>query len=291
MAYDEVPWDKNKQELDKIKAIKEYIQTDKSSWERKANSGINIIWNGATKEAHDSVGANPSSCSGTKKRQDCSDEPLLPPEPAKLHCVGLGSNKYAGRERVLKIIDEKFCPEAAEQGHLDKDSGSIARTYNEGTLEEVHAAMDWAPGENFTPDLEKCKAIMREITDSCDTDNSRWKSGGEKGDGPVNYRWKVERERRPIDQAHSWGGCDNHYSGVFDVNTVWGAGWLGDDNGDALLDGLKKKGLSPTEWSFNYGGGDDHREWTATFRTPIWMEAGIEAVIESVAKDVDVECA
>jgi hypothetical protein len=239
-----------------------------------------MIWNGATKEDHQNAqaaGAPPAST-----------QPSL--QPVKV-CYGLGTNKYAGRERVLKIIDDQFCPDAAKQGRLDEGSGSIARTYNKGSLEEVHVAMDWNPGENFTPDLDKCKFMMHEITDSCDTDNSKWKSGGERNDGPVKYRWNVERERRPIDEAHSWGGCDNHYAVFLDENTVWGAGWLGDDFGHALHDGLKAKGLSPTDWWFEYGGGDDHREWTAKFKTTVLAENRIEDVIEQVAGDIDVECA
>ncbi|ORX91632.1 peptidase S8/S53 domain-containing protein [Clohesyomyces aquaticus] len=286
MAYNEPPWDKSRQGVDRVKAIKDYIASDKSSWERKPNSGVNVIWNGATKEDHDSVGAN--QCSTSKKRQGCSSEP--PPTPAQPICNGVGTKKYADRERALTIIDDKFCPDAAKQGHLDEGSGSIARTYNEGSLEEVHIAMDWNPGENFKPDLEKCKSMMHEITDSCDLDSSKWKSGGEKVDGVVKYRWNVQRERQPIDRAKPWGGCSSHYKGLFDQNTVWGGGWLGDDFGHALRDGIKAKGLSPTDWWFEYGGGDDHREWTAKFRTTIGAENRVESVIEKIAGGIDVEC-
>lgn len=42
--------------ITRIKAIRDYLVSDKSSWERSA--GIRMIWNGAAKEDHQNAGAN-----------------------------------------------------------------------------------------------------------------------------------------------------------------------------------------------------------------------------------------
>lgn len=56
MAYDKVPWDDSKTGKARVQEIKDFIQKDESS--RKHTGDIRSIWNGATKDAHSSVGAN-----------------------------------------------------------------------------------------------------------------------------------------------------------------------------------------------------------------------------------------
>jgi hypothetical protein len=58
LAYDQKPWDDSLQGIDRVKAIRNYLLTDKSSWIRKPDSGVRIIWNGAGKEQHESAGTN-----------------------------------------------------------------------------------------------------------------------------------------------------------------------------------------------------------------------------------------
>jgi hypothetical protein len=58
LNYDPPPWDGSKKGKERVQAIKDYIRSDKSSWVHKAGSDLNVIWNGATKEDHKSVGAN-----------------------------------------------------------------------------------------------------------------------------------------------------------------------------------------------------------------------------------------
>lgn len=53
MAYDQKPWDDSKQGIDRVKAIRDYLLTDRSNWARAA--GIRMIWNGAGKEDHESA--------------------------------------------------------------------------------------------------------------------------------------------------------------------------------------------------------------------------------------------
>ncbi|KAF2176956.1 subtilisin-like protein [Zopfia rhizophila CBS 207.26] len=289
LTYDPPPWDGSKQGKERVQAIKDYILSDKSSWVRKAGSDLRVIWNGATKDDHKSVGAN--SCrvpnSKLKRQVDCDNTPPSPP-PAGKKCYGTNDRKYVDRKTIKKLIDDIFCKNAAEQGHLDENSGSISRVYNQGSMEQLAIAMDWRPGLDFKPDEQKCKDIMYELMDGCDTNSNKWKGGGEKMDGEVKYRWGPEATRQPIDVA-PFGGCDNTYKFVLDDNAVWGSGWLGADFGHALLEGLKGKGLSPTDWKFEYGMGDDKREWTAWFHTTAIAEDRIEDVLKDVS-GIGVDC-
>lgn len=212
-----------------------------------------------------------------------------PPEPpVTLQCHGTGNSKYINRDGIIKVIDT-FCDEAAKQGTLDKDSGSIARTYHKDTPEQVDIALDYRPGLNWRPMKDKCVEQMMIATDSCDTNSNHWKGGGARKDTDVTYRWAPSSPRSvPVEQAKVWGGCEGTTGGYY---TVWGANWEGDNYGSELLANLKGKGISPTQWKFNYGGGDDHREWTAWFQTIIHAWPQVESSMESVAGwGMDVRC-
>ncbi|OAK94759.1 hypothetical protein IQ06DRAFT_329943 [Phaeosphaeriaceae sp. SRC1lsM3a] len=186
--------------------------------------------------------------------------------------------KYINRDGIIKVIDT-FCDEAAKQGTLDKDSGSIA----------LDIALDYRPGLNWRPMKDKCVEQMMIATDSCDTNSNHWKGGGARKDTDVTYRWAPSSPRSvPVEQAKVWGGCEGTTGGYY---TVWGANWEGDNYGSELLANLKGKGISPTQWKFNYGGGDDHREWTAWFQTIIHAWPQVESSMESVAGwGMDVRC-
>jgi hypothetical protein len=56
LSYDQKPWDDSKKGIDRVKAIRDYLVTDHSSWERAA--GFRMIWNGAGKEDHESAGTS-----------------------------------------------------------------------------------------------------------------------------------------------------------------------------------------------------------------------------------------
>lgn len=78
-----------------------------------------------------------------------SPTPAEPDVPAvTLTCTGTGGSKYMNRDGIIKVINN-FCDEAVKQGVLDKDSGSIARTYNKDTPEQVDIALDYRPGLNW----------------------------------------------------------------------------------------------------------------------------------------------
>ncbi|KAF2105862.1 peptidase S8/S53 domain-containing protein [Lophiotrema nucula] len=54
MNYDPPPWGQVEMGRERVEKIKEFLKKDETSWER--NTGERIIWNGADKAAHDSVG-------------------------------------------------------------------------------------------------------------------------------------------------------------------------------------------------------------------------------------------
>jgi hypothetical protein len=214
--------------------------------------------------------------------------PAPAPAAVTLQCFGTGNSKYINREGIIKVINT-FCDEAAKQGTLDKDSGSIARTYNKDTPEQVDIAMDYKPGLNWRPMKDKCVEQMIITTDGCDTNSNHWKGGGSRKDTDVTYHWAPSKSRSvPVEQAKVWGGCDGTTGGSY---TIWGAHWAADDFGSELLNNLKGKGISPTQWKFNYGGGDDHREWTAKFQTIIHAWPQVESSMESVGGwGLDIGC-
>lgn len=216
------------------------------------------------------------------------DDAAPAPAAVSLQCFGTGNSKYINREGIINVIDG-FCDEAAKQGTLDKDSGSIARTYNKDTPEQVDIAMDYKPGLNWRPMKDKCVEQMMIATDGCDTNDNHWKGGGSRKDTDVTYHWAPSKPRSvPVEQAKVWGGCDGTTGGSY---TIWGAHWAADDFGSELLNNLKGKGISPTQWKFDYGGGDDHREWTAKFQTIIHAWPQVEASMESVGGwGLDIGC-
>jgi hypothetical protein len=295
LGYEEKPWGADNSFANKkarVQAIKNFIKSEGSAWERKSGSGINIIWNGADKTAHQSVGANACGTGASKhKRQDCSQSPPPPPSNGP-KCNDLNTNptKFVKKDMIWNLVRDTFCKEASDQGKLDDGTNSVARTYNQGTPEEVNVAID-SPDAGFVPNTEKCQEFMTKLTDDCDYGNVDWKAGGELMDGEVKYRWSPTKERQSVKDIGKWAQCNNDYRVVYDGNIVWGAGWLGSDFGHALLEGLQSKGLAITGWDFKYEAVQgDSREWTAKFNTPIFAEERIESAVEGTAGGIDIEC-
>jgi cation transport regulator ChaB len=86
------------------------------------------------------------------------------PAAVSLTCQGTGGSKYINRDGIINVI-YKFCEEAEKQNVLDKDSGSIARTYNKDTPEQVDIALDHKPGLNwyvFSPLLARRVVLLRD---------------------------------------------------------------------------------------------------------------------------------
>jgi hypothetical protein len=269
--------------------MREYIQSDMSSWEHKRDSGIRTIWNGATKQDHEDAQAIAAPVvSATSTPPPPASTP--PPQPVKV-CYGLDAKKYGGRDTISENIDIDFCPHAVAQGGLDSGSGSLQKTYLAGTPEEVSIAMEWSPGLAFKPDLDLCKKNLHEVLDGCDTNAPRnWKGGGTYQDGAVKYRFDPISIRQPA-AATPWGNCSINSKAFYADTTIFGAGWLDTDFGLALRDNIKKKAVSPTKWKFKYENGDQN-EWKATFRTVIGPEKQIERAIKDEAhfEDWGINC-
>ncbi|KAI1843509.1 hypothetical protein JX266_010335 [Neoarthrinium moseri] len=263
LSYENVPFDTSDHNL--VRSLREYIASDKFGWARVDKSAI---WNGVD-EAHNPPVQGSGSGSGGSSGNS--------PPPLHKECAGLDRKKYVGRQELQRIIEQDFCPTAVKQRILDRDSGAITRQYNQGTSDAVTMAIEWAPGMSFAPNQDDCvKYLLQEITDGCDGDGSgnnpeNFKGGGFFSVGDVTYRITPNSLRQPAKNGKT-GGCDCTYKALFNQCWVWGSGWLGADWGNALQEQMKDCALLPQTWSFEYGLGDDGREWSASFRTGIWQK-------------------
>ncbi|KAI4962164.1 hypothetical protein J4E86_001196 [Alternaria arbusti] len=52
LSYSTKPWDDSKTGVERVKAIRDYVTSEHSSWVRASGSNIRVIWNGATKADH-----------------------------------------------------------------------------------------------------------------------------------------------------------------------------------------------------------------------------------------------
>ncbi|KAF2840123.1 hypothetical protein M501DRAFT_1015201 [Patellaria atrata CBS 101060] len=194
-------------------------------------------------------------------------EPTASPTPSpSLTCNGLSNNKYiAQADLAVDILD--FCGQAAAQGVQDVDSGSIDRTYHQGTPSEVHVAIDWPSGSSWTPNQDECISWMNHVSDDCDGNDPNnpmnWKGGGTIQLGEVTYRISPVAPRHPFPKAV---GGHIECSGL----KFWlsGNGWANIDWGKRIFDEFN--GCLGSGYDFSYGLGDDGREWTATG----WMGPG-----------------
>jgi hypothetical protein len=293
MSYDEPPWGKMERNLDRVKAIKKFIQTDRSSWERKP--GVNMIWNGADKQAHESVGAHLCQRDG----EDCESEPAPPPAPepapepvgvTSKTCNGIDNNRYIVAETIGALIDYSFCPDAVTQGRHDDNTQSIKRTYLQGTSEQVDLAIDWSPSLDWKPNLDDCKKYMRQLIDECDvgTHVIPWRGGGNihVGKEDVVYRWNPTTLRQKA-MDKPWGHCHKSLKFGYEKYTITGAGWLNSGFGHELHDRIESKNLQPTGWDFRYGLNEDGREWTLWVQTLIGSEPRVQNAIREVANFPD----
>jgi hypothetical protein len=80
LSYSTKPWDDSKTGVERVKAIRDYIVSEHSSWERAPDSGIRVIWNGATKDDHKHVSANEPDDS---EPPQSSPVPEPPPTPSR----------------------------------------------------------------------------------------------------------------------------------------------------------------------------------------------------------------
>jgi hypothetical protein len=74
LSYTSKPWDDSKQSVERVKAIRDHVISDRSSWPRQ--DGIRAIWNGAGENEHRSAGA-----SGVGAKPPNPSTPPTPPSP------------------------------------------------------------------------------------------------------------------------------------------------------------------------------------------------------------------
>ncbi|KAI9157900.1 hypothetical protein HJFPF1_05884 [Paramyrothecium foliicola] len=212
-----------------------------------------------------------------------SEPPPPPPEPTEnLECFGLDTRNYASRGMLEWLVREEFCPDAVSSG-LDQDSASIVRTYNEGTLDEVTLSMDYEPSLGFSPDYDTCVYMMRDrIVDGCDTHSNDAKAGGRvsTSDIAVTYNVFPRAMRQPAHDSEK-SDCRSSYRALYNEYNVWGSGWAESDWGESIKREIKGCALLPGTWDFNYGLGDDGREWSLWFRTGVFQKGCVGRAIRS----------
>ncbi|KAH7131789.1 peptidase S8/S53 domain-containing protein [Dendryphion nanum] len=266
LAYDTPPWDSSKQGKDRVRAIKEYIKSDASSWERKP--GIRMIWNGADENAHKD--ATPVIC---KRDGQCPTKPSPSPQPSTTpqysrECNKIENKKYIIEHKISDLINNHFCPAAVSQGKHDDGTQSFARSYNIGTTEEVDLAIDWPSNlQDFKPNMDDCKHYLHDLIRYCDYEfPMAWKAGGNVHFGPVVYRFSTKNVRQ-YPMPKPWSTCEvihdqpTSRSPVTLKFNIGGAGWMNSDFGQGMKDGLGNL----KSWNFKYELGSDGREWTAKF--------------------------
>ncbi|KAI1115450.1 hypothetical protein F5Y14DRAFT_129786 [Nemania sp. NC0429] len=215
-----------------------------------------------------------------------------------LHCNGLESKKYMSADTLAGNI-KAFCKTAVAQGVQDKDTGAISRNYNPGTLDEVDISVDWPSGVKIPFDEAECNKQLIATSDGCDGNDPAnpmdWKAGGTttitstNPDLKVYYNVKPKAPRQPLPNTPG-GSCDVRYKFIYDEFKIWGNGYATSDFGhNGLLQQLKGcDGL--TGWNFNYGLGDDGREWTAGGHLLIGKAGCVAHAIASAGGPSGVHC-
>jgi hypothetical protein len=112
LSYDTDKRDwKDKTGVERVKEIRKYIQSDQSSWVRDKPSDIRLIWNGATKEDHDSAGDGDDSDS--KSRLSPPSPPTSPEAPkTKALSIVLQNEINVGNENkwLFFVVDRGVSP-------------------------------------------------------------------------------------------------------------------------------------------------------------------------------------
>lgn len=248
-----------------VKNLKAYLQSDKGSWERVP--GIRVLWNGVTEETHNS-----------KEHAQCNT---------------LQADIYVERDDVKSLIENEFCPDATVRRDLQQDSFSISRTYNEGTPNKVTLSMDLETGSSVKHNGDDCIKYLMMAVDGCDPSSevnpANYKAGGLITIGGDRYRVSPGTLRSAAEKGKQ-AACDSAYKVFFNEYWVWGHGWASSDNGKSLQDEVKGCALLPDTWSFEYGLGDDGREWTAKFRTGVFQKSCVGNALKTAAGIDGVGC-
>ncbi|KAH7392248.1 peptidase S8/S53 domain-containing protein [Phaeosphaeria sp. MPI-PUGE-AT-0046c] len=133
LSYAQRPWDDSKKGIERVKAIRDYLVSDASSWERQP--GIRMIWNGATKEDHESAGASTAKPPSTAPKE-------------KTKALGIvfgarGVNEYIGKPYEKITVENRWL-------FFATDRGKSATCYKEqdAVLASKINSKDWNLFEN-----------------------------------------------------------------------------------------------------------------------------------------------
>ncbi|OCK74996.1 subtilisin-like protein [Lepidopterella palustris CBS 459.81] len=149
MARDIPPWGSFVDKQDLVFEIKKKLMSS-FSYERKAGSKINIIWNGATLEDHKDAGARLPLGSGTDVK-----------------CNGLkeDTKTYITRDTLSDLIRNSYCP---KWGGATGEIGMGG--YLRDTLETVEIFVNGDISAEGLPPVDDCVKDMHKVLDDCDRD-------------------------------------------------------------------------------------------------------------------------
>lgn len=238
-----------------------------------------------------------------KQWVDAKDAPpstAPPPTPqptgpkVEQKCAGLGSKKYLSQATLNGNIED-FCKQAVKQGVQDPGSGLLGRNFNAKTLDEVNIAIEWTSGDKVPFDETECNKRLKAISGGCDGNDPanpmNYKGGGTVSVDKTTYHIDPASSRQALPNTPG-GGCDVQYKFIYDEFWIWGNGYASSDYGqgqDGLLKQLKGcDGL--TGWSFDYGIGDDGREWSAHGHLLIGKAGCVGRAIASAGGPKGVDC-
>ncbi|EUC40694.1 hypothetical protein COCMIDRAFT_108112 [Bipolaris oryzae ATCC 44560] len=189
-----------------------------------------------------------------------------------------GRKGYVTADRMNESI-EKFC--GKDVNAPDHEVGWRREfTYFQGTLDEHTFVLQL--GED-AGDFKKddCIESFQRIVHSCDGNDPEnplnWKFGGRWRRDDYTYEINVKRDNRPWPMKETYGSCNGDYKFLWSSYSIKGAGFSSWDHGQETI--LKQTryclGEGVTEWGFSYFDQPDENgyEWSASFRTPIWVKA------------------
>jgi hypothetical protein len=161
--------------------------------------------------------------------------------------------------------------------------------------------VDWPPGVKIPFDEAECNRQLKATSDNCDGNDPanpmNWKGGGTTTITSTNPDLKVLYHITPKSTRQALpnkpgGSCDVRYKTLFDEFWIWGNGYATSDYGQKS-NGLQQqlKGCDGlTSWSFDYGLGNDGREWSAHGRLLIGKAGCVGRAIASAGGPSGVDC-
>ena len=206
-----------------------------------------------------------------------------------------GRTGYATSDRMNENI-EAFC--STDISVPDHEVGWRSEaTYHEGTPDEHTFVLQM--GEDVGDfDIDRCRESFDRIVNSCDGNDPEnpmnWKFGGKWQRDSITYEINVKRDNRPWPPIKEpWGKCKGDYKFLFGSYSIQGAFVIKSRCVVSILIFTTGSGFSSWEWGQKtllssarncVGGGitnwkfeyfdqpdEDGNEWSATFRTPIWV--------------------